>query len=324
MVPSYQMELNTAITAVLAASAICQSVQAKITAESLEKKDQSPVTIADYASQAVICREILNEFPGELIVGEEDSGDLRDPANEAFLQLILDEVTNSGVAATKEELLQWIDAGGHDGTANRYWTLDPIDGTKGFLRKEQYAISLALLVDHQIEIAALACPNLPFENQTGAVFYSVRGSGSFAIPLSNPSAYPTRIKVSKTAQPELARMCESVESGHSAHDKSSQILHSLKITAEPVRMDSQAKYATVAEGNADFYLRLPTRKGYEEKIWDHAGGVLVLEEAGGRVTDIDGKPLDFAAGRTLKNNRGVVVSNGLLHDAILAAIQANS
>ncbi|SFI81417.1 3'(2'),5'-bisphosphate nucleotidase [Planctomicrobium piriforme] len=321
MPQAYQSELATAIAAVIAASKICRAVQATITADSLEKKDKSPVTIADYASQAVICKIILDAFRNDPIVGEEDAGDLREPANQLFRDRTLHEITSSGTPATTDEMLAWIDSGNHDGTANRYWTLDPIDGTKGFLRKEQFAVSLALLINKRIEVAALACPNLPMGSGSGAVFYAVRGQGAFVIPLDQPDAKPVAVKVSKISDPAQARMCESVESGHSAHDQSAIALEKLGIAGEPVRMDSQAKYGAVARGDAEIYLRLPTRKGYEEKIWDHAGGVLVLEEAGGKVTDIDGHPLDFAAGSTLKNNRGVVVTNGLLHDAVMAVVK---
>jgi len=94
----------------------------------------------------------------------------------------------------------------------------------------------------------------------------------------------------------------------------------LGITAEPRRLDSQAKYAIVARGEAQIYLRIPTKKGYEEKIWDHAAGCLCVQEAGGRVSDLDGRDLDFSQGRTLKANRGVVATNGKIHDQVLAAV----
>jgi 3'(2'), 5'-bisphosphate nucleotidase len=86
-------------------------------------------------------------------------------------------------------------------------------------------------------------------------------------------------------------------------------------------MDSQAKYAVVGRGEAEIYLRLPTSADYREKIWDHAGGVLVVEEAGGRATDVDGRPLDFTRGTELSANRGVVVTNGSLHDAVLGSLR---
>jgi 3'(2'), 5'-bisphosphate nucleotidase len=101
----------------------------------------------------------------------------------------------------------------------------------------------------------------------------------------------------------------------------------LGMTADPVRTDSQAKYAVVARGEADFYLRLPRsqapawERGYVEKIWDHAAGALVVEEAGGRVTDVDGKPLDWTHGDALHANCGLIVTNGRLHAAVLAAVR---
>lgn len=315
-------EVETAIQAVAVASKICRTVQQSITAESLEKKDKSPVTIADYASQAVICRLLRDAFPEVPVVGEEDAGELNQPENREFRDRILAEIHKIGIAATPEDLTSWIEAGNHDASSNRYWTLDPIDGTKGFLRKQQYAISLALLVNKQIEVAALACPNLAASDSTGVVFYAVRGEGAWMLPLDDLSAEPRRIQVSSIGDLSQARVCESVESGHSAHDESAALLEKLGVQASPVRMDSQAKYGTVARGDAEIYLRLPTRKDYAEKIWDHAGGVLVVEEAGGRVTDVDGAPLDFTAGPTLARNRGVVVTNGLLHDAVLAALSA--
>jgi 3'(2'), 5'-bisphosphate nucleotidase len=110
-----------------------------------------------------------------------------------------------------------------------------------------------------------------------------------------------------------------VESGHTSQSESERIAEMLGITTPPIRMDSQAKYATVARGEADIYLRLPTRKGYQENIWDHAGGVLLVEEAGGKVTDVHGRELDFSQGDQLTKNQGVIVTNGVLHDAVLAA-----
>jgi 3'(2'), 5'-bisphosphate nucleotidase len=113
----------------------------------------------------------------------------------------------------------------------------------------------------------------------------------------------------------------SVESGHSAHGDAAAVADRLGIAAAPLRMDSQAKYAVVARGEADIYLRLPTRADYVEKIWDHAAGAAIVAEAGGTVTDIHGRPLEFHHGRELIGNRGVIVTNGRLHDRVLDAIR---
>ena len=89
-------------------------------------------------------------------------------------------------------------------------------------------------------------------------------------------------------------------------------------------MDSQCKYLAVARGDADLYLRLPTRKGYQEKIWDHAGGILVVLEAGGQVTDISGKAPDFRHGSSLSQNEGMVVTNGKSHSAVVKAVSKHA
>jgi 3'(2'), 5'-bisphosphate nucleotidase len=207
--------------------------------------------------------------------------------------------------------------------------LDPVDGTKGFLRDEQYAVALALLVGGVVQVAALACPSLAFTSEPaagatvalGTLFFAVRGSGAHATPLFE--AGPVRpIRVSSRTDPASLRLCESVEAAHTAHDRSGELAWRLGIKAAPVRLDSQAKYGVVARGQADLYLRLPTRPGYIEKIWDHAAGSLVVQEAGGKVTDLDGRPLDFGQGRELRANRGVVVTHGPCHDLVLSTLRA--
>ena len=202
--------------------------------------------------------------------------------------------------------------------------MDPIDGTKGFLRGEQYAVALALLIDGEVVVAALGCPNLKVDpddpgSATGAVFSAVRGGGATMTPLDGDAA-PTPVRVNPNQDPGQARFVESVEKGHSSHSRSSRIAQAAGITQEPVRLDSQAKYAVVARGEADVYLRL-ARADYREKIWDHAAGFLVCSEAGGVASDLAGNPLDFGQGRRLENNRGVIVTNGALHQRVLGAVQ---
>ncbi|HEX6960857.1 MAG TPA: 3'(2'),5'-bisphosphate nucleotidase [Lacipirellula sp.] len=324
MAGAYTREREVAIEAVRQAARICRAVQATITPDVLEKKDRSPVTIADYGSQAVVCRLVGEAFPSDPIVGEEEAAQLRSPENAEFLQRVHREITQLYGDVSPDQICGWIDRGGADATGRRYWTLDPIDGTKGFLRKEQYAIALALLVDGRIDVAVLGCPNLPLTPggaDHGAVFYAVRGEGAYVVPLEGNAA-PRPVRVSQTNETRSARFCESVESGHSSHSDSQAIAERLGITAAPVRLDSQAKYAVVARGEADIYLRLPTKADYFECIWDHAGGVLIVEEAGGRVTDVAGRSLDFTKGRKLTGNRGVVVTNGRIHDAVVSAVQA--
>lgn len=323
---SFAKELEVGLAAVRVAARVCQAVQSAITGDVMDKNDKSPVTVADFASQAVICRALLTAFPDDPVISEEEAHALNRPENAPFRDRILSELAAVGIETSADELSRWVDHGSEKSPENRFWTLDPIDGTKGFVRGDQYAISLALIVNGEIQVAILGCPNLRLQDawakERGALFSAVRGEGAQLRPLSNESVKPQSVRVSSTRKGEFARLCESVESGHSAHSDSARIAGLLGITNDPVRLDSQAKYAVVARGEADIYLRLPTRKDYREKIWDHAGGVLVVEEAGGRVTDIDGRPLDFQQGSELRNNRGVVVTNGGLHQQVLDAVSS--
>jgi 3'(2'), 5'-bisphosphate nucleotidase len=325
----FERELQVALAAVLRAMAVCQRVQLAITNEVLEKNDKSPVTIADYASQAIICRELDAAFPEDPILGEEDAADLRSKEQAPFLQRIQEELSAAGQESGPEDICGWIDRGGAKGRHDRFWTLDPIDGTKGFLRGEQYAVSLALLIDGKIQVGVLGCPNLSPKGgevsragpAKGSLFYAVKGQGAWVIS-PDELFQAKRIGVRDVIDPSQARFCESVESGHTSQGQSGKMAELLGITTPPLRMDSQAKYATVARGEADIYLRLPTRKGYQENIWDHAGGVLLVEEAGGKVTDVYGRDLDFSQGPKLTENQGVIVTNGRLHDAVLSAYQS--
>jgi 3'(2'), 5'-bisphosphate nucleotidase len=323
MNPAYQTELDVALRAVREASALCRAVRAEITPDALAKKDRSPVTVADFGSQALICRALAEAFPDDPVIAEEGSSELENPDNAAMRARVLAQVRALYPSAADADVLRWIDHGGARDYAARFWTLDPIDGTKGFLRGGQYAVSLALIVNGRIEVAALACPNLApaagADEAAGTLFSALRGQGAWARALGDdgPGA---PVRASDNADPAATRFCESVESGHSAHGEAEAVASALGITRPPLRMDSQAKYAVVARGEADIYLRLPTRADYREKVWDHAAGVLVVEEAGGTVTDVDGRPLDFTLGSELAANRGVIVTNGPLHAPVLRAL----
>lgn len=333
MAKDYQRELEVAAQAVRAAATVCQRVQKSlVTEDTLAKKDKSPVTVADFASQAVVAATLVDAFGELLMVGEEDSKELREDDAAELRSKVVEQVQTVFANATEDDALSWIDLGGldpqqSDTKLNRYWTLDPIDGTKGFLRGQQYAIALALIEDGEVVLGALGCPNLPLAglDETegeGTLMLAVKGQGVTMHRISdNDLSAGRKIAVSPVTDVKDAPLCESVESGHTDQGSSSSIQQQLGITAAPARLDSQAKYAVVARGDAAIYLRLPTRPGYQEKIWDHAAGVICVEEAGGKITDVDGKPLDFSIGRTLANNRGVICTNGPVHETVLEKVQ---
>ncbi|MFB6098803.1 MAG: inositol monophosphatase family protein, partial [Salinibacter sp.] len=262
----------------------------------------------------------------------EDSSALRSAENADVRAQLLEEVRAHHPTVDAETVFDWIDHGTAQSYSDRFWTLDPIDGTKGFVRGDQYAIALALIVDGEIQVAALCCPHLP--NRLGAdppetrgqAFLAVRGEGAVQKPLNTETdAVPTPIHTSDTTDPAQSRFTESLVSSHSSHDLAVAAGARLGITEAPIRIDSQAKYAMVARGEAEIYLRLPRPDtDYTERIWDHAAGALVVEAAGGTVTDMHGEPLDFTHGPLLEANTGVVATNGPFHDQVLDALAAAS
>lgn len=327
---SYEREKQVAIEAVTLAAKLCQQVRQTIQPEAIEKRDRSPVTIADYGSQAIICKLISDAFPTDPIVAEEDAVALSQPELAEQLNQATRHVQSILPEATPETVVNWINRG--DGqVGSRYWTLDPIDGTKGFLRGEQYAVALALVEDGEVKVGVLACPALATDAEdiaqaaeSGTLFVAVRGQGATMTSLANGATQSIQVVASGDAV--NFRFVESVESGHGDHAQQEAVAQAIGITAPSLRMDSQAKYAVVACGKGALYLRLPSPKtpDYREKIWDHAAGVIVVEEAGGKVTDMHGKPLNFALDYKLTENQGVVVSNGSCHDAVLAALRVKT
>lgn len=244
------------------------------------------------------------------------------------------------------------------------WTIDPIDGTKGFLRGEQYAVCLSLIVDSKVQVGVIGCPNLPVdpaypEKGTGCIFTAVRGKGAqqvlnylylrleylelirlFFFQWTLSGANPTPLSIPKST-PDSLNFLESVEAAHSSHSFNDRVSALLNITRPPTRMDSQAKYGCLARGDGGAYLRMPTGVGYKEKIWvcqlcmsctislmlnifdfqDHAPGQILVEEAGGILTDSRGEALNFGLGRTLGENYGVIAAGKDVHPRILEAVQ---
>ena len=319
-------ETMTAIRAAIEASELCEKIRMDLAGgESLLKSDRSPVTVADYGSRAIVCKLIKERFPDATIVAEEDSRELRKPDRSKILGQVTHYVNAFIPGSISEEVCSWIDFGSNSVT-DRFWTLDPIDGTKGFLRGDQYAIALALIEKGRVKLGVLACPNLyadtdhPF-GQRGCFFLALEGKGSFQ--MDSAGAHRRPISVSKAQSPSEAIITESVESDHADHLTHQRLAQKLNISKPTLRMDSQAKYGILARGEVTLYLRVPSsaEPGYKENIWDHAAGSIIAEEAGGKVTDISGRPLDFSSGIKMEKNRGVLVSNGILHEAVLKALK---
>jgi len=319
------------------ACAVCRVVQGDMDrVRAIVKDDNSPVTVADYACQAVVAHVIKDRLGACIMVGEETSAYLRNPEHGGQLAATLAAAQEVWPEATEDSLLEAIDLGAADPGHAGFWTLDPIDGTKGFLRGHQYAVSLAFIDRGQPVVGLLGCPNLSADfsrefdepDPHGCLYTCIKGQGVYELPADKPRARPVHIRRLPHRDGDPISVCSSVEESHTSSERVAAVLaraaeKGLK-TREPARLDSQCKYAVVARGQADAYIRLPTRKGYVERIWDHAAGALIAAEAGAAVTDAVGSPLDFACGRGLEKNRGILAAPARVHGVLLGAIKALS
>lgn len=321
--PSWLAERQVAISALCLSGQLSSKLQKQLVNEAaITKSDNSPVSVADFAVQALVIHCIHRAFPQDKFIAEEDSTTLRQDEN---LLKRVTEAVNSVLSLDDQldesQVCDLLDLGNCPVESNtRVWLLDPIDGTKGFLRGEQYCTALALLKDGVVRLGVLGCPNLPMtvsvpSNKVGCIFHATQNVGAFVQEMER-GAESCTIHVSDVSDPAWATFCESWEPGHSSHALSLEIAKILGVNNPSVRMDSQCKYGVVARGEASIYFRFP-KSGYQENVWDHAAGSIIVHEAGGIVTDVAGQVLDFSKGRKLCNQGGIIATNGKLHTAVL-------
>jgi 3'(2'), 5'-bisphosphate nucleotidase len=215
---------------------------------------------------------------------------------------------------------------------------DPIDGTKTFMRREQYAINIALLEGGRQVLSVVACPLLavdvaaPVTDKSvdptgrGCILYAVRGHGAYVRPLfwGNEEIQPRKL-------PRHADDATSVEDLRSVTcwtllDSGVDVVH--KGVAEQLGVPFPGcdllgwvpRWAVMAAGAANMTVWVYKKRDRYAKIWDHAGAMLLFEEVGGVVTDVHGKDIDLAAGRKLKANFGFVAAPKSLHAVVLKAV----
>ncbi len=333
----YAKLLEVGREAVAAACSVTRQVQDALDqVRSITKDDKSPVTVADYASQAIVGHILSERFGRDVIlVAEEGSEFLRDEDNALFLEATLAAVKEVWPEADADAMLAAIDVGEGDTHHRGYWTLDPIDGTKGFLRNQQYAIALGYVEGDTPVVGVMGCPNLPVDmsepldvpDSKGCMYLAIKGEGVYETSAEDAGAEMIRITRLDHAEDDEISVCASVEKAHSNVSDTDRVLEHIAKThgvevGEPTRLDSQAKYAVVARGQADAYIRLPTRPGYVERIWDHAAGACIASEAGAFVTDMFGHSLDFSKGRGLERNKGIICAPPRVHGWVIEAIEA--
>jgi 3'(2'), 5'-bisphosphate nucleotidase len=317
------IDFEPVFTAVRQAAALCRAVQARYlpadgAAQAATKAGAEPVTMGDYGVQAILCRAISRAYPDDAVIAEESGRQFYELIADADREEIAALVGEAlGERVRVDDMARWLDHGQGQAAAHT-WVIDPIDGTKGFLARRHYVIALGVLRGGQPVAGVIGAPAYP---NGGAIFAAQKGAASVQ-PLAGGPA--RRIAVSQRTDPAALIVVESVEKSHASRDLMARVREAAGIGAAAVEQyDSQEKYARIAAGDADLYLRLPRLQSTRpHMIWDHAAGAALVLHAGGIVTDVDGSPLDFTQGRTLAKNQGIIVANPRIHAQVVQAAQS--
>lgn len=214
-----------------------------------QKEDKSPLTEADTAAHEVIVRRLEKLLPALPILSEEAVGDFSGPDD-----------------------------------AERYWLVDPLDGTKEFIKRNgEFTVNIALIEHGRAILGVVYAPVL------NVAYLAAEGSGAFKAE-ADGQRVPIRV-----AEHKEGASWRVVGSRSHAGDSLTALLHRLG-THELMSMGSSLKFCLVAEGTADVYPRMgPT------SLWDTAAAQCVVEQAGGAVIQLTGEPISYADPSVLLN-----------------------
>ena len=232
------------------------------------KSGDEPVTEADHAASELIVGRLREAFPDDVVLSEE--------------------LPDTGERIGKP----------------RVWMVDPIDGTRDFVRGESgFVVMIGLVVDGRPAVGAVGHP------LSDRVYGGAAGAGAWR---EDASGTRTPLHTSTVSQPPDIRLVASKSHRTSRID---EVKRALQITDEMNVGSIGLKIGLVSEALRDLYVYT----GGRTKIWDTCGPEAILAAAGGRMTDVDGNPLVYDK-PDLFNRRGLVASNGPLHDYVIAAL----
>ena len=207
-----------------------------------QKGDDSPLTAADLASHGALCAGLAALTP-DLPVFSEEAADI------PF-------ATRSG----------W----------RRYWLIDPLDGTREFVKRNgEFTVNIALIDDHR---PILGVVHIPVK---GVTYFAARGQGAFRQHTGRAA------EVIRTRKPRAGVLVLAGSRSH-ATERQNRFLEILGSATELRSIGSSLKFCLVAEGGVDLYPRFgPTSE------WDTAAAHCIVQEAGGIVTDLEYRPLEY-------------------------------
>lgn len=343
------------VQALSAGAALCRYMQPRLReTDQITKSDASPVTTADLACQALIHHHLRQSGLLEMcpMLAEESASIFSGPSGPALLEAVcqlLDPGRQTPASTslppgapcfwpgvTPQDVRRAIDDGRPGeigiegpGVPRRYWTLDPIDGTRGFVAGRAYAVCLALVDRGQPVLCALACPTLPpsalhstppsapnpdADADAGCLLIasarpteggelSIAGTGVEEYPLSaqGVGATASLVKGVLLSRPSLSPSTAEARwaLGVDRSERDIRLVDAIRAESGArtphIGMDSQAKYALLVRDLADVYLRLHPRMRVM-RVWDHAAGIGLCQAIGYEASTLQGATLDFAMG----------------------------
>lgn len=188
---------------------------------------------------------------------------------------------------------------------SRVWMIDPIDGTQGFINKDgDFGVQIGLAIDGKAMLGVVYLPNYD------ELYFAASGSGAF---LSVGRGAPERLAVS--GETEFSVMTLAVSRNHLS-PKMKHISDRFTIGKVIHRGSVGLKIGLIARQMADLYIHLSPRT----KFWDSCAPQAIIEEAGGRISDLFGAPLRYDL-HDVQNHNGIVATNGAAHDTVIESLR---
>lgn len=262
----------------------------------LEKKLEKAIEIAKLAG------EVILEFYALEVIAEEKYGvdNFSEPvtiadrtASKLIVERLAEEFPGDAILSEEEKDDKKTRLGSED-----VWIIDPIDGTRGFINKDgDFAVQIGLAENGE---SVLGVVFMPFQKK---LYYAVKNGGTFLIENENS---PKKIQVSDKT--DFGQMTIAVSRNHRS-PKMSRIHKDFKFRDEIQRGSVGLKVGLIAEQTADLYIHLSPRT----KFWDTCAPQIILEEAGGKMTDLFGERIKYDL-HDVQNHNGILASNGAAHD----------
>lgn len=251
--------------------------------------------------------EILDHYAREIIAEEKVGVDLFfEPvtaADRAASRIIVDGIEaafpDDGVLSEEEA-----DVSEHRLARSRVWIIDPIDGTAGFVKKDgDFAVQIGFAVDG---VAVVGVVLLPYHD---VMYFAMKGAGAYR----ESGGKIERVTVS--SETEFGKMVMAVSRNHRS-PKIKALKREFRIKGEMQRGSVGLKVGLITETAADLYIHLSPRT----KLWDTCGPQIILEEAGGRLTDLFGEAFRYDI-EDVQNHGGIVATNGKVHEEVIRRLK---